>query len=86
MGAWSTVRSGYPENWKATAICLVSPAWQWSRSGGSQGDKEPVDSVQYAVSSRRELPPWEALNLVRGHWSIENSLFHVKEDSFREDR
>ena len=52
----------------------------------SQGNKEPVDSVQYAVSSRRELPPWEALNLVRGHWSIENSLFHVKDDSFREDR
>lgn len=24
--------------------------------------------------------------MVRGHWSIENSLFHVKDDSFREDR
>ena len=52
----------------------------------SSGVKEPVESVQYAVSSRRELPPWEALKLVRGHWSIENSLFHVKDDSFREDR
>ena len=52
----------------------------------SRGGKAPVDSVQYAVSSRRELSPWEALNLVRGHWSIENSLFHVKDDSFREDR
>lgn len=52
----------------------------------SRGVKEPVDSIQYAVSSRRELPPWEALDLVRGHWSIENSLFHVKDDSFREDR
>ncbi|CZB23384.1 ISAs1 family transposase [Candidatus Synechococcus spongiarum] len=52
----------------------------------SRGDKDPVDSVQYAVSSRRALSPGEALNLVRGHWSIENSLFHVKDDSFREDR
>lgn len=52
----------------------------------SRGGKAPVDSVQYAVSSRRELSPSEALNLVRGHWSIENSLFHVKDDSFREDR
>ena len=52
----------------------------------SRRGKAPVDSVQYAVSSRRELSPWEALNLVRGHWSIENSLFHVKDDSFREDR
>lgn len=53
---------------------------------GSRGDKEPVDSVQYAVSSRAALSPLEALNLVRRHWSIENSLFHVKDDSFREDR
>ena len=52
----------------------------------SRGGKESVDSVQYAVSSRAALSPLEALNLVRGHWSIENSLFHVKDDSFREDR
>ena len=52
----------------------------------SRGAKAPVDSVQYAVSIRRELPPWEALTLVRGYWSVENSWFHVKVDSFREDR
>ncbi len=45
-----------------------------------------MDSVQYAVSSRPALSPAEAVDLVRGHWSIENSLFHVKDDSFGEDR
>ena len=52
----------------------------------SRPDQLPVDSVQYAVSSRSALAPAEALTLVRGHWSIENSLFHVKDDSFGEDR
>ena len=38
------------------------------------------------MSSRPALSPLEALDLVRGHWTIENSLFHVKDDSFAEDR
>ena len=49
-------------------------------------DGRVVQSVQYAVSSLCELSPSRALSLVRGHWSIENSLFHVKDDSFGEDR
>ena len=43
-------------------------------------------SVQYGVSSLGELKPEQALGLLRGHWSIENQHFHVKDDSFREDR
>ena len=49
-------------------------------------DGRVVESVQYAVSSLSDLSPSSALSLVRGHWSIENSLFHVKDDSFGEDR
>ncbi len=49
-------------------------------------DGRVVQSVQYAVSSLSKLSPSRALSLVRGHWSIENSLFHVKDDSFGEDR
>ena len=45
-----------------------------------------AESVQYAVSSLSNLSPLRALSLVRGHWGIENSLFHVKDDSFGEDR
>ena len=49
-------------------------------------DGSVVESVQYAVSSLSDLSPSKALSLVRGHWSIENTLFHVKDDSFGEDR
>ena len=45
-----------------------------------------TESVQYGVSSLAELKPEWALGLLRGHWRIENQLFHVKDDSFREDR
>lgn len=46
------------------------------------------ESVHYLVSS---LPPEQAdarrlLALMRSHWGIENRLFHVKDDSFGEDR
>ncbi len=51
-----------------------------------QIDSVQIDSVQYAVSSRPALSPAEALDLMRGHWAIENSLFHVKDDSLGEDR
>lgn len=44
------------------------------------------ESVQYGVSSLPELEPARALSLLRGHWGIENRHFHVKDDSFREDR
>ena len=49
-------------------------------------DGSMAESVQYAVSSLSNLSPLRALSLVRGHWGIENSLFHVKDDSFGEDR
>ena len=45
-----------------------------------------MGSVQYAVSNRSALAPAEALTLVLCYWSIENWLFHVKNDSFGEDR
>ena len=43
-------------------------------------------SVQYGVSSPGELKAGQDLGLLPGHWSIENQRFHVKDDSFKEDR
>ena len=48
--------------------------------------REYVESVQYAVSNLSSLEPQQALRLVQGHWRIENSLFHVRDDSLGEDR
>lgn len=49
---------------------------------------EVTEAVHYLVTS---LPPDRAgpkdlLTLMRGHWRIENCLFHVADDSFGEDR
>lgn len=49
---------------------------------------EVAEGVHYLVTS---LPPDRAcpkdlLALMRGHWRIENCLFHVADDSFGEDR
>ena len=44
--------------------------------------------VRYLVTSLSpaQAPPARVLSLSRGHWGIENRLFHVKDDSFGEDR
>lgn len=46
------------------------------------------ESVQYGITSlpRQQAGPARLLGLMRGHWGIENRLFHVKDDSFGEDR
>lgn len=36
--------------------------------------------------SRKILPPQVFLETVRGHWSVENSLHHVKDRSWLEDK
>ncbi|MEI6588274.1 MAG: hypothetical protein WCO05_05000 [Candidatus Moraniibacteriota bacterium] len=36
--------------------------------------------------SRATLPPLAFLKTVRGHWSVENSLHHVKDRSWLEDK
>jgi hypothetical protein len=44
--------------------------------------------LRYLVTSLTpaQAPPAHLLALSRGHWGIENRLFHVKDDSFGEDR
>lgn len=49
---------------------------------------EVRQSVHYLVTSMgaRSANPHEILAHCRNHWGIENRLFHVKDDSFGEDR
>lgn len=46
------------------------------------------ESTQYLITSlpTQRAGPEMLLALLRGHWGIENRLFHVKDDSFGEDR
>lgn len=45
-------------------------------------------NTEYLLTSlaAKGARPASLLGLMRGHWGIENRLFHVKDDSFGEDR
>jgi hypothetical protein len=49
---------------------------------------ETSTRIRYLVTSldAERADPHRMLRLSRGHWGIENRLFHVKDDSFGEDR
>ncbi len=49
---------------------------------------KPSTRVRYLVTSLTadQASPRRLLALSRGHWGIENRLFHVTDDSFGEDR
>lgn len=47
--------------------------------------KEDTEYLLSSLSAQR-VEPKGLLTLMRGHWGIENKLFHVKDDSFGEDR
>ena len=49
---------------------------------------EAQEWTHYVVTSlsRQRAGSGQLLRLVRGHWGVENRLFHVKDDSFGEDR
>jgi hypothetical protein len=47
--------------------------------------EENTEYIMTSLSVERAAPDM-ILALMRGHWGIENRLFHVKDDSFGEDR
>jgi hypothetical protein len=49
---------------------------------------EVSESIRYGITSldSQMADPRRLLGLFRGHWGIENQSFHVKDDSFGEDR
>ena len=50
------------------------------------GDREQCDIQKIGMISDLELTAEELMTLKRDHWKIENSLHHVLDDTFREDR
>jgi hypothetical protein len=47
-----------------------------------------AEEIRYHITSasRRKLPPKKFLRGIRGHWQVENSLHHVKDRSWHEDK
>ena len=50
------------------------------------GDNLTDDIHQVGIISSRRMSAQETLKIKRNHWKIENSLHHVLDDLFREDR
>ncbi|NGX46365.1 MAG: hypothetical protein K940chlam2_01555 [Chlamydiae bacterium] len=46
------------------------------------------EEIRYYVTSacKKKLPPSKFLQVIRGHWQVENSLHHVKDRSWFEDK
>jgi hypothetical protein len=68
------------ENWPGlTAICRIERRREMKTYCSRQ--------VIYAITSLppEKLDPAALLQLSRDHWQIENSLFHVRDVTFRED-
>lgn len=68
------------ENWPGlTAICRI----ERRRELKAYCSREVI----YAITSlpQEKLDPQALLQLSRDHWQIENSLFHVRDVTFRED-
>jgi predicted transposase YbfD/YdcC len=53
-----------------------------------RNDQLISEELRYHITSasRRKLPPKKLLQGIRGHWQIENSLHHVKDRSWHEDK
>jgi predicted transposase YbfD/YdcC len=45
-----------------------------------------VNETNYFISSRKDLTPKEAYQLIRNHWHIENKLHWQKDITWKEDR
>ena len=52
----------------------------------ARGDEAGSDIQDIGIISDRKLSAEEAGQIKRSHWSVENQLHHVLDDTFREDR
>ena len=76
----TTLPSRLGQNWPGiTAICRIERI----RELADRCSREVIYAITSLPSDK--LSPIALLQLSRGHWAIENSLFHVRDVTFRED-
>lgn len=76
----TTLPARIDQNWPGlTAVCRIERI----RETKDRCSREVI----YAITSLApdKLAPAELLQLSRDHWRIENSLFHVRDVTFKED-
>jgi predicted transposase YbfD/YdcC len=63
----------------------VGQVKKWVRWLGNGKEQQTAHYFMTSLAPE-QADPSRLLRLFRGHWSIENRLFHVTDDSFGEDR
>jgi predicted transposase YbfD/YdcC len=64
----------------ARSIAIVKRSFIDKKSG-----KESKETIGY-ISSLVDPAPRKLLTIIRSHWTIENSFFHVRDRTYREDQ
>jgi predicted transposase YbfD/YdcC len=63
----------------ARSIAIVARSFIDKKTGA-----ESQDTIGY-ISSLVDPDPLTLLSIIRAHWTIENSFFHVRDRTYRED-
>ena len=73
---WSSVRQ----------VFRITRTFTWTDRG--TGERRTSREVAYGITdlARTQADAERLLRLNRGHWSIENSVFYVRDEAFGEDR
>jgi predicted transposase YbfD/YdcC len=73
----------WPKSWKWEGLQSVVRVRRWSHRGGQQSGELALETHYYLSS----LPADAArlAQIIRGHWSVENSCHHVLDVTFQED-
>lgn len=73
----------WPKSWKWEGLQSVVRVRRWTHRGGQQSGELALETHYYLSS----LPADAArlAQIIRGHWSVENSCHHVLDVTFQED-
>lgn len=75
--------SWWPKSWKWEGLKSVVRVRRWTHRGAQQGDELALETHYYLSSLPADAQ--RLAQIIRGHWSVENSCHHVLDVTFQED-
>ena len=73
----------WPKSWKWEGLQSVVRVRRWSHRGGQQSGELALETHYYLSSLLADAA--HLAQIIRGHWSVENSCHHVLDVTFQED-
>ena len=73
----------WPKSWKWDGLQSVVRVRRWSHRGGQQSGELALETHYYLSSLSADAA--RLAQIIRGHWSVENSCHHVLDVTFQED-